>query len=151
MGLVLRYGARKTCCWSPAFPQGDSEAEIAERKTCSALPAAVLRLAGGMHVLGSFVGTDDFVIAEALRLVESDAPSSIATAARVVTLLAASATRNSRDIATALLRSCVVSKLTYLCRTPGPAAGGGAPRPAAAGARRHQLPGPPYPRHHGHR
>jgi hypothetical protein len=52
--------------------------------------------------------------------VQSDVPSSIATAARAVSLLAASATRNSRDIATALLRSCVVSKLTYLCRPARP-------------------------------
>jgi hypothetical protein len=35
-------------------------------------------------------------------------------------LLAASATRNSSNIATALPRSCVVSKLTYLCRTVRP-------------------------------
>jgi hypothetical protein len=34
--------------------------------------------------------------------------------------VAASATRNSRVIAAALLRSCAVSKLTYLCRTVRP-------------------------------
>jgi hypothetical protein len=85
--------------------------------TRSALPAAMPRLAGGMHVLGSFIGTDDFVRAAALAHVEGADASSIRSAVDAVSLLAVSEARNPRDISGTLLRVCVVSKLSYLCRT----------------------------------
>jgi len=107
-GLLFRYGPRKTCCWSPSFPQGPSEADKAARAARSALPAAMPRLAGGMHMLGSFIGTDDFVRAAALAHVEGVDASSIRSAVDAVSLLAASEARNPRDVAGTLLRVCVV-------------------------------------------
>ena len=120
MGLVLKYGPTKTSCWSPAFPQGTSAEDCAARALCSELPSAVPRLAGGMALLGSFVGTDEFVTRSALAQVENTSnenPRSIRRAAEACSTAALSSARNARDLSGALLRICVVSKVGYLCRT----------------------------------
>ena len=74
-----------------------------------------------MEILGSFVGADDWVAAAVLAKVEnlSDAKS-IAYACAELSALAASRALNARDVAGLLLRTCVVPKLGYLCRTGHP-------------------------------
>ena len=108
IGLQAKYGPKKTCCLVPALQH-------------SALPPEVVRLSGGMEVLGSFVGSDEWVRAAALAKVEdaTDAKS-IKYACTELGHLAASEARNARDIAGSLLRVCVVAKLGYLCRTVRP-------------------------------
>jgi hypothetical protein len=81
------------------------------------LAADVPRLAGGMHVLGSFIGTDEFVRTEAQAHVEGAGASSISSTTAAAALLAGSEARNPRDIAGMLLCVCVVSKVSYPCRT----------------------------------
>jgi hypothetical protein len=120
MHLTLSYGAEKTCCWSPSFEAAPASVAAAARAACS-LPTEVLRLSGGMPVLGSFIGTDDYVSTMALALVDNpDKSKSVHHAAAAVVALARSEVRNSRDIAGALLRSCIVPKVSYLCRTVRP-------------------------------
>jgi hypothetical protein len=70
-----------------------------------------------MHVLGSFIGTYEFMHAEALAHVEGVGASSINSATATVALLAGSKARNPRAITGMLLRVCVVSKVSYMCRT----------------------------------
>ena len=74
-----------------------------------------------MVSLGSFIGNDEFVRCQALSKVESmgDA-SSVHRVAGTIAKLASSNVRNGRDIAGALLRCCVVPKVSYLCRTVRP-------------------------------
>jgi len=123
MGLNLKYGETKTCCWSPSFPQGLSDEDCAARNACSSLPGGpggVPRLAGGMAVLGSFIGTDEYVMRCALAQVEDAAstnPRSIRRTAEACAAAATSAARNARDLSGVLLRVCVVAKCGYLCRT----------------------------------
>jgi hypothetical protein len=120
MGLALKYGSRKTCCWSPSFPQGLTAADGAARNVCSSLPAALPRLAGGMPVLGSFVGSDEFVTRAALEQVEDAEgldPRSVRMAAAACSSAAMSTVRNARDLSGVLLRKCVIAKLGYLSRT----------------------------------
>ena len=125
IGLELSYGPEKTCCLLPSLEDGD-DAESSERRRLlgrysSALPSDVVRLGGGMEVLGSFVGADEWVAAAVLAKVEnlSDAKS-IAYACAELSSLAASRALNARDVAGSLLRTCVVPKLGYLCRTVRP-------------------------------
>jgi hypothetical protein len=124
IGLTMKYGPKKTCCWAPRFPTGDSEDEVADRAAratfLSTLPAEVVRLGGGMRVLGAYVGSDDFVRATALADVEAAGSRSIATACAEIEALARSEARNARDIAGQLLRCCVIPKVSYLCRTVRP-------------------------------
>ncbi len=138
IGLLFRYSPRKTCCWSPSFPQGPSEADKAARAARSALPAATPRLAGGMHVLGSFVGTDDFVRAAALAHAEGADASSIRSAVDAVFLMAVSEARNPRDIAGTLLRVRLCGEQAVLpvphC-PPGPLPARCVPRGRAVGGR----------------
>ncbi len=87
----------------------------------SRLPSLVVRVPGGMEVLGSFVGSDERVMAAALAKVEDGtADKSIKYACTELAKLADSEARNSRDIAGSLLRACVVPKMGYLCRTVRP-------------------------------
>ena len=74
-----------------------------------------------LAVLGSFVGADGWVQAAVLAKVEdaSDAKS-IAYACAELAALAASQALNARDVAGSLLRTCVVPKLGYMCRTVRP-------------------------------
>ncbi len=95
IGLELSYGPEKTCCLLPSLEDGD-DAESFERRRLlgrysSALPSDVVRLGGGMEVLGSFVGADDWLAAAVLAKVEnlSDAKS-IAYACAELSSLAAS-------------------------------------------------------------
>ena len=101
IGLTMKYGPKKTCCWAPRFPTGDSEDEVADRAAramlLSTLPAEVVRLGGGMRVLGAYVGSDNFVRATALADVEAAGPRSIATACAELEALARSEARNARD------------------------------------------------------
>lgn len=101
MGLTLKYGCLKTCCWSPSFPQSLTVAVSAARDACSSLPAALPRLAGGMPVLGSFVGSDEFVTRAALEQVEDAAgldSGSVRMAAAACSSAAMSTVRNARDL-----------------------------------------------------
>jgi hypothetical protein len=85
IGLILGYSDTKTCCWAahfheaPPMPlapldatQADRDALLAThaaavlaaadaRRACSALPATVVSLGGGVVSLGSFIGSDAFV------------------------------------------------------------------------------------------
>ena len=140
-GLELKYGPKKTCCWSPTFARGAGEDDsvAAARRAACPISADVVRLGEGMATLGSFIGTDAFVSESALMLVidtSLDAtsgapnnPTSIANACRAVEEMAGGKARNARDMAGHLLRVCVVPKVTYLARTI-------EPRLFAAGARR---------------
>jgi hypothetical protein len=128
--LTLKYGPDKTCCWSPTFPRRAGETEeaaAARRATASAIDPRVVRLGEGMHTLGTFIGTDDYVRQRALELVCDTAvdeqgtpapnPKSIACSCRELEELADGDAKNSRDIAGHQLRVCVVPKAQYLART----------------------------------
>ena len=125
IGLHVKYGPKKTCCYVPGLPAGDDAATAARRAalgaSASALPAEVVRLGGGMAVLGSFVGTDEWVRDALLRKVEdANDDRSIRYPCEELKRLAASDARNARDIAGALLRTCVIPRTGYLCRTVRP-------------------------------
>ena len=125
IGLQLKYGPKKTCCLLPGLPAGDDDETVERRRLlgrrASLLPPEVVRLGGGMEVLGSFVGSDDWVRAAALAKVEDAVDAkSIKYACTELARLAASEARNARDIAGSLLRVCVIAKLGYLCRTVRP-------------------------------
>ena len=106
IGLTMENGPKKTCCWAPRFPTGDNEDEVADRAARamfrSALPAEVVRLGGGMRVLGAY--SDDFVSATALADVEAAGLRSFATACAEIEALARSEARNARDITGQVLR-----------------------------------------------
>ena len=125
IGLQVKYGPKKTCCLLPNLPTGTDDYNTGLRRVLgrngSRMPAEVVRVAGGMEVLGSFVGSDEWVTAAALAKVEDGAADkSIKYACSELAKLAGSEARNARDIAGSLLRACVVPKMGYLCRTVRP-------------------------------
>jgi hypothetical protein len=121
----VKNGPKKTCCLLPNLPTGTDDYNTGLRRVLgrngSRMPAEVVRMAGGMEVLGSFVGSDEWVTAAALAKVEDGAADkSIKYACSELAKLAGSEARNARDIAGSLLRACVVPKMGYLwfCAAP---------------------------------
>ena len=73
IGLQVKYGPKKTCCYLPSLTHGRDEGSVVRRNTfalvATDLPPEVVRLSDGMEVLGSFVGSDEWVQAAVLAKV----------------------------------------------------------------------------------